>query len=190
MKVSGNRKKLYTCTVQTLYNVHKTLSHYNIKHVLYFVWFDSLRPINNLSSINGRVFLGWTSTKLGLMCLAQGHKAVTLVRLEPAASRLWVKHSTTALLIHVLYNIVRSQVLIFFVFFFIKALFIIIQFFWRSGYFCGSSVIKELHCLCWPFPEDCNDYLKKKLVKKCWFYLSRITISNQDRNTMYIWAST
>ena len=34
-----------------------------------FVWFDSLRPINNLSVIKGRVFLGWTSTKLGLMFL-------------------------------------------------------------------------------------------------------------------------
>ena len=37
-----------------------------------FVWFDSLRPINNLSIKQGRVFLGWTSTKLGWMCLAQG----------------------------------------------------------------------------------------------------------------------
>ena len=37
-----------------------------------FVWFDSLRPINNLSVKQARVFLGWTSTKLGLMCLAQG----------------------------------------------------------------------------------------------------------------------
>ena len=36
-----------------------------------FVWFDSLPPINNLSVKQGRVFLGWTSTKLGLMCLAQ-----------------------------------------------------------------------------------------------------------------------
>ena len=34
-----------------------------------FVWFDSLRPINNLSVIKGQVFLGWTSTKLGLMFL-------------------------------------------------------------------------------------------------------------------------
>ena len=34
-----------------------------------FVRFDSLRPINNLSVIKGRVFLGWTSTKLGLMFL-------------------------------------------------------------------------------------------------------------------------
>ena len=30
-----------------------------------FVWFDSLRPINNLSVKQGRVFLGWTNTKLG-----------------------------------------------------------------------------------------------------------------------------
>ena len=33
------------------------------------VCFDSLRPINNLSVIKGRVFLGWTSTYLGLMFL-------------------------------------------------------------------------------------------------------------------------
>ena len=37
--------------------------------VCLFVWFDSLHPINNLSVIKGRVFLGWTSTKLGLMFL-------------------------------------------------------------------------------------------------------------------------
>ena len=55
----------------------------------------SLRPINNLSFILGRVFLGWTSIKLGLMCLAQGHNAVTPVRLESAAPRSRVKHSTT-----------------------------------------------------------------------------------------------
>ena len=34
-----------------------------------FVWFNSLRPINSLSVIKGPVFLGWTSTKLGLMFL-------------------------------------------------------------------------------------------------------------------------
>ena len=34
-----------------------------------FVWFDSLRPINNLLVIKGRVFLGWTSTKLSSMFL-------------------------------------------------------------------------------------------------------------------------
>ena len=30
-----------------------------------FVLFDSLSPINNLSVKQGRVFLGWTNTKLG-----------------------------------------------------------------------------------------------------------------------------
>ena len=57
-----------------------------------FDWFNSLRPINNLSVMEGRVFLGWTSSKLGLMCLTQGHNAVTPVRLEPAAPRSRVKH--------------------------------------------------------------------------------------------------
>ena len=33
--------------------------------VYLFVWFDSLRPIYNLSVKQGRVFLGWSSTKLG-----------------------------------------------------------------------------------------------------------------------------
>ena len=56
-----------------------------------FVSFDSLRPINNLSVIKGQVFLGCTSTKLGLInVLAQGHNTV---RLEPAAPLSRVKHS-------------------------------------------------------------------------------------------------
>ena len=60
-----------------------------------FVWFDCLRPINNLSVIKGWVFLGWTSTKLGLMCLAQGYNMVMPVRLEPEAPRSPIKYSTT-----------------------------------------------------------------------------------------------
>ena len=36
-----------------------------IDFLFYFVWFDSLRHINNLSVKQGWVFLGWTSTKLG-----------------------------------------------------------------------------------------------------------------------------
>ena len=63
--------------------------------VMNFVWFDSLLPINNLSIMYGLVLLGWTSPKLGLMCLAQGHNAVTPVRLESTAPRSRVKHSTT-----------------------------------------------------------------------------------------------
>ena len=68
-----------------------------LPHPKDFVWFDSLRPINNLSVKQGRVFLGWTSTKLGKMCLAQDHNAVTPVRLEPVAPLPRVKHSTTEL---------------------------------------------------------------------------------------------
>ena len=72
---------------QTWTNVRASLQELNFLYLEFnvqcrdvFVWFDFLRPINNLSVIYGRVFLGWTSTKLGLMCLAQW-----LVRLEPAA---------------------------------------------------------------------------------------------------------
>ena len=36
-----------------------------------------------------------SSTKVGLMCLAQGHNAATLVRLEHKTPRSRVKHSTT-----------------------------------------------------------------------------------------------
>ena len=51
-------------------------------------------PVNNLSVTSGQVFLGLTSSKLGLMCFAQGHNAVTPVRLEPMALRSQVKNST------------------------------------------------------------------------------------------------
>ena len=57
--------------------------------------FIFLRQVNNLSVTSGRVFLGGTRTKLGLMCLAQGHNAVTPMRLGAAAFRSRVKHSTT-----------------------------------------------------------------------------------------------
>ena len=63
----------------------------NILGSCLFVWYDSLRPINNLSVIKGQVFWGWTSTKLGLMCFDPGHKAVTPVRLKPTAPRSRVR---------------------------------------------------------------------------------------------------
>ena len=44
-------------------------------------------PVNNLSVTSGWVFLGCTSTKLGLMSLSQGHNSVMRVRLEPTAPR-------------------------------------------------------------------------------------------------------
>ena len=64
---------------------------------LYTCWLDLVLyvPVNNFSVMSERVFLGWTRTKEGLMCLTQGHKAVTPVRLEPATPRSRVKHSNT-----------------------------------------------------------------------------------------------
>ena len=52
-------------------------------------------PVNNFSVMLGRVFQGWTSTKQGLMCLAQGHNAVAPARLEPLALWSQVNRSTT-----------------------------------------------------------------------------------------------
>ena len=46
----------------------------------------------------GQVFLGRTSTKQGLTCLAQGHKAMMQVSLESTTPLSRVKHSTTELL--------------------------------------------------------------------------------------------
>ena len=70
------------------WGVRKKLQFYGEKKPYlnkYFV-FDLILyvPVNNLSATLGRVFLGWTIPKLGLMCLAQGHNTVTPV-----------KHSTT-----------------------------------------------------------------------------------------------
>ena len=62
------------------------------KEIVCFVWFDSLCPINNLSVIKGRVFLGWTSTKLGLMLLL---KDTTQWRRWGSNLQSRVKHCTT-----------------------------------------------------------------------------------------------
>ena len=58
------------------------------------IWFF-FRPSQQFFSYVGIVFLGWTSAKLGLMCLAQGHNAMMPMRLEPVAFWSWVKHATT-----------------------------------------------------------------------------------------------
>ena len=50
---------------------------FNLSSLMRFL-FDLILyvPVNNLSVMSGWAFLGWTSTKQGLMCLAQGHNAV------------------------------------------------------------------------------------------------------------------
>ena len=54
--------------IPIVFLVTKELSNFWLWHYFltwFVVWFDSLRPINNISVKQGRVFLGWTSTKLG-----------------------------------------------------------------------------------------------------------------------------
>ena len=69
--------RMFSLTVATLLK-HTVGSEITVNSEIFarvfvcFVWFDSLCPINNLSVKQGRVYLGWTSTKLGLMCFAQG----------------------------------------------------------------------------------------------------------------------
>ena len=66
--------------------------------VLFFYY--SLRAINNLSVKQGWVFLGWSGTNLGQMCLAQGpqrsdaHEARTR---GPSVSSQALYHWTTAI---------------------------------------------------------------------------------------------
>ena len=69
-----------------LYNWFTVPDFSTVKHIL-FVWFDSLRPINNLSVKQGRIFLGWTST----MWLAQGQQRSD----AGEALQSLIKHSTT-----------------------------------------------------------------------------------------------
>ena len=66
--------------------------------MLFVCWFDMILyvPVNKFSVMSGQFFLGLTSTKQGLMCLAQGHNAVPPVRLELATPQSGVQHSTTA----------------------------------------------------------------------------------------------
>ena len=56
-------------------------------------WFDLIHQ--QVFRYVGTGLPGLTGTKLGLMRLAQGHNAMTPVRLEAAATRYRVKHSTT-----------------------------------------------------------------------------------------------
>ena len=56
-------------------------------------WFDLIHQ--QVFRYVGTGLPGLTGTKLGFMRLAQGHNAMTPVRLEAAATRYRVKHSTT-----------------------------------------------------------------------------------------------
>ena len=68
-----NLKHMRECKNLIIYlrDYHVLNSAFISETLFFFVFFvfcflfDSLRPINNLSVKQGRVFLGWTSTKLG-----------------------------------------------------------------------------------------------------------------------------
>ena len=78
-----------------------------------FVWFDSLRPINNLSIKQGQVFLGWTSTKLGSMCLPQGPQCSDAGEARtrgPSVSSQVLYHWSTVLLPTALYLLYTSNI--------------------------------------------------------------------------------
>ena len=52
-------------------------------------------PVNNFSVMLGWVFLGWTSTKQGFMCPAQGQNTCDASEAPTANPQSQVKHSTT-----------------------------------------------------------------------------------------------
>ena len=64
-----------------------------------FVWFDSLRPINNLSVMFGWVFLGWSSTNLGFVSCSrtQSSDAGEAQTRGPSVSSQALYHWDTAL---------------------------------------------------------------------------------------------
>ena len=73
-------KKL--CTLCPYYVEHGKL------HVhLLFVWFDYVL-VNKFSVMSGQVFLGWTSTKQRIKCLAQGHNTVMARTSNPKITSL------------------------------------------------------------------------------------------------------
>ena len=47
------------------------------------IWLILYVPVNNYSVMSGCAFLGWTSTKQRIKCLAQEHNTVPSVRLQP-----------------------------------------------------------------------------------------------------------
>ena len=73
-------------------SLYAKINQYNFESFLFDLILNV--PVNKLSVMSGRVFLGWTSTKQGLMCLAQGQNAVTPVRPKPATPLSRVKDST------------------------------------------------------------------------------------------------
>ena len=84
----------FYCTPQVEDSTTET-QHYSMVDVMFLFVLILYIPVNNFSVMSGWVFLGLTSTKQRIKCLAQGHSALPRVMLEPASLRSKVKHSTT-----------------------------------------------------------------------------------------------
>ena len=93
---------LHTC--EELVPCLDVLWNMRVYTIVCLTWFFTTHQ-DNLSGIKRRIYLGWTSTKPGLMCFAQRLNAVTPVRFEPAAPRSRVKHSTVAYTIVSIYAV-------------------------------------------------------------------------------------
>ena len=107
--VSSTDFSLRTVWTQILsFNIANSLDLLCLVRLVYnffFVWFDSLRPINNFSAMLGWVFLG------SKRCLAQGHNTVT--SRGPSVLRQALYHWATMLpryscLTHYLLHVVSS----------------------------------------------------------------------------------
>ena len=84
LKFLSNKMTIYNNSYQTCFSDTLTFA----------------RPINNLSVKQGWVFLGWTSTTLGYMCLAQGQQrndAGEVQTRSPSVSSQALYHWATAL---------------------------------------------------------------------------------------------
>ena len=135
-----------------------------------FVWFDSLRPINNLSVKQGRVFLGWTSTKLGLMCLAQGPQCNDIGEAwtrHPLVSSQALYHWATALPNAIFFNIALH--------FHLKAKFILFS---KKCFHCDSY---------FKYPHHMFRFGKNVIFLKCWLsdFLSWYEKKSIDFNLCY-----
>ena len=83
------REKLALMSTSIYVNLSET-----VFQMIMFVCFCLILFLTSQSTVvmSGRVFQSWISNKQGSMCLAQGHNAVTPVRLHPETSTLPLSH--------------------------------------------------------------------------------------------------
>ena len=100
---SGNITQYIQLTIPS--SLHQIMRNKPFVYKYLTCWcFTSQSPIFQFSFMSGcvPVYLGWTSTKLRIKCLAQGHNAASLVSLKPATPWSQVQHSYHWATVHVL----------------------------------------------------------------------------------------